>query len=1071
MDLEYDVKAKNDFMIMGYTVEFPDGKKPFPAQFAVMNKVLQALKKEQNALLESPTGSGKTLALLSSAMAWQKKHADEILDNHRANIDAYVQRKLQREAVARAAANRGSPPPAATGDWIPARRHPEQNTYTFLDDATPKAELDAGLPTGVKAEGPRTQAFDDDDDDLVPISFSQLQRRRQHGDAASAPRVKTETHAVKDEHVGPRTLPASFAKHRFQQYEFNSPAAVASSAAPTRRHAHQPVFNFPQSTVVLDVKSETLVDLTSHTTLTNPIDLTTPASSIKPDPMDLTTPSSATKSEYIESPPEFNHSVPSTAPSTSTSAPSAARMKMDPEEEEPAPKKERIPQIYFCSRTHSQLAQVIQELKKCPFAARVKMTLLGAKKHYCVHPRVRDKDAGTLNDECADLLDARSCRFQNKVKSQNQLRLYAPHVWDIEDLVELGETHQECPYFFARAQQEVAEIVFCPYNYIVDPQIRSSCAINLAKSVVIFDEAHNIEDVCRDSASFELQYSQLEESIKAVANAIKASRGQGQKMNFAKLNHLIYGWKRWLDQVETTLKPAGYECNSRLWNGPDAVAVLSEYCKLTPDTIASYQSTFDSGFLFFQLLFDFMEYIVVITDENKEFDPSDETDDPNARKVKLGNTAKTTISGILSVADYLFRGNMKYANDYKLAAVKQRGFGRRSNEWEYKACVWCLHAGVAFADITSTSRSVILTSGTLSPMTSFAGELGTTFPITLEANHVINMQKQVWLGTIVQGPAMHRDFSATYANQQDLKYQDALGSLVFKCVNFFFSLNKMTLGLMFGPRSCQIVPGGLLVFLPSYRFMTLLQDRWASTGLLAQMKELKTVFVEPRGAGKDFDALLEEFKHAIHAARQPNAPKTGALFFAVFRGKVSEGIDFSNDNARAVIAVGIPFPNIKEQQIALKQTYQNERSVYDKACAPGRVWYEHQAFRALNQALGRCIRHRLDYGAILLVDSRYRAERYGNQLSKWTRGHCYEYEQCEEALESVTNFFTRVTLDPAYQVPLEAPKMSKGKDKATAATAAMKRSSAFKKAAASSGWKPKKPKTLYSFFPNANEGS
>lgn len=33
--------------------------------------------------------------------------------------------------------------------------------------------------------------------------------------------------------------------------------------------------------------------------------------------------------------------------------------------------------------------------------------------------------------------------------------------------------------------------------------------------------------------------------------------------------------------------------------------------------------------------------------------------------------------------------------------------------------------------------------------------------------------------------------------------------------------------------------------------------------------------------------------------------------------------------------------------------------------------YEIQAFRALNQALGRCIRHRNDWGAIILLDSRF----------------------------------------------------------------------------------------------------
>ncbi|MCQ4062055.1 hypothetical protein FK516_29660, partial [Klebsiella pneumoniae] len=36
----------------------------------------------------------------------------------------------------------------------------------------------------------------------------------------------------------------------------------------------------------------------------------------------------------------------------------------------------------------------------------------------------------------------------------------------------------------------------------------------------------------------------------------------------------------------------------------------------------------------------------------------------------------------------------------------------------------------------------------------------------------------------------------------------------------------------------------------------------------------------------------------------------GALLIAVCRGKVSEGLDFCDENARAVITIGIPFPNV-----------------------------------------------------------------------------------------------------------------------------------------------------------------
>ena len=44
---------------------------------------------------------------------------------------------------------------------------------------------------------------------------------------------------------------------------------------------------------------------------------------------------------------------------------------------------------------------------------------------------------------------------------------------------------------------ETAELIFCPYNYILDPVIRRAVQIDLQDAVIILDEAHNIEDICR----------------------------------------------------------------------------------------------------------------------------------------------------------------------------------------------------------------------------------------------------------------------------------------------------------------------------------------------------------------------------------------------------------------------------------------------------------------------------------------------------------------------------------------------------------------------------------------------
>lgn len=47
--------------------------------------------------------------------------------------------------------------------------------------------------------------------------------------------------------------------------------------------------------------------------------------------------------------------------------------------------------------------------------------------------------------------------------------------------------------------------------------------------------------------------------------------------------------------------------------------------------------------------------------------------------------------------------------------------------------------------------------------------------------------------------------------------------------------------------------------------------------------------------------MLQEYLSAVKS-------KGKAAFFAVCRGKLAEGIDFTDDAARCVIIAGIPFP-------------------------------------------------------------------------------------------------------------------------------------------------------------------
>lgn len=65
---------------------------------------------------------------------------------------------------------------------------------------------------------------------------------------------------------------------------------------------------------------------------------------------------------------------------------------------------------------------------------------------------------------------------------------------DIEDLVKLGQMSGPCPYLLSKEMAASADIVFMPYNYLIDAKNRMGLGkITWEGAVLIFDEAHNLE--------------------------------------------------------------------------------------------------------------------------------------------------------------------------------------------------------------------------------------------------------------------------------------------------------------------------------------------------------------------------------------------------------------------------------------------------------------------------------------------------------------------------------------------------------------------------------------------------
>uniref|UniRef100_A0A673ZYA5 DNA 5'-3' helicase n=1 Tax=Salmo trutta TaxID=8032 RepID=A0A673ZYA5_SALTR len=644
-------------------------------------------------------------------------------------------------------------------------------------------------------------------------------------------------------------------------------------------------------------------------------------------------------------------------------------------------KKKQVPKIFFGTRTHKQITQIAHEMKRTLYSS-APMTILSSRDHTCVHPEVVPHS--NRNERCKELLEAKngvSCRFKNgvhKMQDQNTLQwVHGLHqAWDIEDLVRLGGRLRACSYYAARDLMQEACIVFCPYNYLLDPLIRESMQINLKGQIVVLDEAHNIEDCARESASYTLNKPQLlsarEELDGMVTHNIRRSNHEPLRAFCCSLLNC------------SVLAEREYEMSCKVWNGKEVLG-LFHTMGITADTFAMLQ-----------------KHLAAVLEKEERVGLVNGRED-TVEVPTISSASSSVLKSLFMVLDFLYRDKSRFAEDYRVALQQSytwttapdvpdvQGFFARPNRRRHSAktktlvhtlSFWCLNPAVAFSDLSDSVHSIVLTSGTLSPMGSFSSELGVKFSIQLEASHVIS-KSQVWVGTLGTGP-QGRKLCATFQHAETYAFQDEVGALLL--------------------RVCQAVGRGVLCFLPSYKMLDKLRDRWTNTGLWEKLEERKTVITEPRGGGKgDFDELLQMYYDAIRISGEFAGDR--ALLMAVCRGKVSEGLDFTDDNARAVVTIGIPFPNIKDLQVELKMKY-NDQHCKARGLLSGSRWYEIQAYRALNQALGRCIRHKNDWGALILVDDRFgnNPNKYISGLSKWVRNLVRHHDTFSGAMQSLVAF-------------------------------------------------------------------
>ncbi|KAF5271187.1 hypothetical protein FQR65_LT05331 [Abscondita terminalis] len=615
----------------------------------------------------------------------------------------------------------------------------------------------------------------------------------------------------------------------------------------------------------------------------------------------------------------------------------------------------------------------MQELKRTAYS-NMKAIVIGSREQLCIHSDIiKEEDATAKIHLCQAKVQTRSCHYYRNVDKMLSNPLVSDlNVIDIEDLVTIGKKQSFCPYYMAKELKQQADIIFMPYNYILDPRTRKNIGVDLANNVVILDEAHNIEKICEDSASIVLTSADITLCIAEVTDVMKAmtevsftsssSPKDFTAEELCSLKQLLLDFEKAVDQIQFK--------NNTEYGG----------------------MTFDGDYIFEILKKAGIEYensgaISNLIDKIIQFLSIAPSEGPFQRTGK-GLGAFDMLLTLVYASPYS-NFKEKIQRCYKVHIMEEDPRKTQGNTWLSKQTTsyknggkslnfWCFNPGFGMSILMSTQvKSVILTSGTLAPLKPLVSELDIPIPVQLENPHIVK-ENQICVKILDKGPDGF-ELNSSYRNRDNPEYLSSLGRTILNLT--------------------RIIPSGILIFFPSYPLMQKCQEHWQQQGLWGNIDVLKKIYVEPKRK-EAFNTAMSEYYSKVN---DPN--EKGAIFMGVCRGKISEGLDFADANGRAVLITGLPFAPLKDPRIVLKRKYLDVCRITNKEISSGEEWYTMDATRAVNQAIGRVIRHQYDYGAIILLDSRFGAFRIRSQMSRWLRDHVKHIKNFGEIIKDLKVFF------------------------------------------------------------------
>ncbi|XP_038223159.1 ATP-dependent DNA helicase DDX11-like [Zerene cesonia] len=631
-----------------------------------------------------------------------------------------------------------------------------------------------------------------------------------------------------------------------------------------------------------------------------------------------------------------------------------------------------ITKIYISSRTHSQLSQFVGEIKRTVFNNNIRVVTMGSRQHYCINSDVNKlKNVNLINERCLDLQKSKTkstltdedgnvlkktktktctgCPFYNQSNITKLKERLLVDIMDMEDLVKCGKLLKACPYYASRMALDESEVVLISHAGILSSGARSGMSLKLKDNIVILDEAHGLTAALENAYSAPVSGKQLKCLKTFLQFYINKYRSRLSSKNLLLLNQMNFVVGRLFNILNTK---DGETNEAKIYTLEDFVIKaeidhmnlrpLVEFCrqtrlapKLHGFSMRYSQQELEESEKVKQVdkkrsFKDFLSNISKKTEKEKVVEEK-QVEKPTMQISENKTSAGSALYAVLDLIEMLCArsaaGRVLVQRDTCDAALRYL----------------LLDTADRFVDIVQQCRSVIVAGGTMEPIGEFRALLdkgpGTRVRV-LQCAHAAPPDRVLAL-CVARGPA-NCALNFSYEQRMGKELLDEVGRILRNV--------------------CSIVPGGVVCFLPSYSYEQVVYDHMKVTNVIDAISKKKTVFREPKSAA-DVDQVLQKYAAAIN---NRDTEKTGALLLSVVGGKLSEGLNFSDDLGRCVLVFGLPYPNVKSPELKEKMNYLNQA-----APGAGAQYYENLCMKAVNQCIGRAVRHINDYATVLLVDERY----------------------------------------------------------------------------------------------------